>query len=114
MTNEKREFKDDFIKDFVIKGNRTISNINFENQIMDKIYATTANKKDVASKLKQSMLFFYFGLSLVLISIFMTILSKFAINNSSSFISILVLFFIIVFAIVCSGNYKRICTHAVL
>ncbi|MBL4773930.1 MAG: hypothetical protein JKX98_10160, partial [Alcanivoracaceae bacterium] len=61
MTKERLEFKDDFIKDFVKKGNRTISNKDFENQIMGKIYATTAYKKDVASKLNQSMIFFYFG-----------------------------------------------------
>ena len=50
MTKERLEFKDDFIKDFVKKGNRTISNKDFENQIMGKIYATTAYKKVSVNK----------------------------------------------------------------
>ena len=42
---EKQEFKDDFIKDFIEKGKRTISNEDFENQIMQKIYAKKTKKK---------------------------------------------------------------------
>ena len=114
MTEERLEFKDDFIKKFVEKGNRTISNKDFENQIMDKIYATTAYKKDVASKLNQSKIFFYCGLSLIVISMVMTILSKLTSSNASSFISILTLFFIMVFGIIFAENYKRLCTNAAL
>ena len=108
MLEERLEFKDDFIKDFVERGNRTISNEDFENEIMHKIYATTAYKKDMASKLKRSMYFFYCGLSLIGIYIFIAILNRFTSHNTTNFISILTLFFVIIIGIICVGNYKRL------
>ena len=105
---ERQEFKDDFIKDFVEKGKRTISNVGFENQIMQKIYARTAYEKEVASKLKRSMYFFYCGLLLIVIYTFVTILNKFVLNDINNFISVLTLFFVSVIGITFVGNYKRL------
>ena len=107
ILEEGLEFKDDFIKDLVKKGNRTISNEDFENQIMHKIHATTVYKKEMASKLKRSMYFFYCGLSLIGTYTLITILSRFASNNTTNFIAVLTLFFVIIIGIICIGNYKR-------
>ena len=105
---ERQEFKDNFIKDFVEKGKRTISNEGFENQIMQKIYTKTTYKKEVASKLKRSMYFFYCGLFLIVIYTFVTILNKFILNDINNFISVLTLFFASIIGIIFVGNYKRL------
>ena len=105
---ERQEFKDDFIKDVVEKGKRTIPNEDFENQIMQKIYARTAYKKEVASKLKKSMCFFYFGLLLIIGYTFATIINKFVLNDILNFISILTLFFASIIGIIFLSNYKRL------
>lgn len=104
---ERQDFKDDFIKDFVEKGSRKILNEDFENQVMEHIYSTAAHKKEVNSKLKWSMYFFYFGISLIGIYTLVAMLGKSALNNTTNLVSILTLFFTIVFGIVMIGNFKR-------
>lgn len=111
---ERQEFKDDFIKDFVEKGKRTISNVGFENQIMQKIYAKTEHKKEMATKLKRSMYFFYSGLSLIVIYMFNVILKKFVLSNTTNFTSVLMLFFIIIIGTILVVNYRKFYTNAIL
>ena len=108
---ERQEFKDDFIKDFVEKGKRKISNENFENQIMQKIYERTTYKKEVVSKLKKSMYFFCSGLFLIIMYIFNTVLIKFSLNDERSFISVLALFFASIIGIIFLSNYKRLLNY---
>ncbi len=107
-TKERLEFKDDFIKDVIEKGNRAISNEGFESQIMQKIYDITAHKKEVASRLKKSMYFFYFGLSLIGIYTMITILNKSVFYNTTYLLSIVTLFFTITIGIIVVSNYKRL------
>lgn len=111
---ERLEFKDDFIKDFVEKGNRTISNKDFENEIMSKIHAKAANKKEMATKLKRSMYFFYAGLAIIIIYMCSLILHKFISNNTTSFTTVLVLFVVIVIGVVMVDNYKKFYTNSLL
>jgi len=105
---ERKEFKDDFIKEIVKKGNRTISNENFENQLMQKIYARTAYKKEVVSKIKRSMYFFFSSLTLVVVYLFSSIINTFALNNIADFVSILGLFFTLTVGITFANNYKKL------
>ena len=111
---ERQEFKDDFIKGFAKKGNRTMSNENFDDQLMQKIYARVAYKKEVAAKLKWSMRFFYGALSLIGIYLFISILNRFTSNNTTHFIPVLTLFFIISIGITFVGNYKKVYTNVLL
>lgn len=111
---ERLEFKDDFIKDFVEKGSRTISNKDFENEIMCKIQVRVAHKKEMATKLKKSMYFFYVGLSLIGVYIFSVILNKFISSNATNFTSVLMLFFIIIIVTALVGNYRKFYTNAIL
>lgn len=111
MTNkrdiEKEDFKDDFIKDFVEKGSRTILNEDFENQVMQHVYYAAKHKKEVNSKMKRSMYFFYFGILLIGIYTLVTILGELTLNNSTHLVSILTLFFAIVFGIIMINNFRR-------
>lgn len=105
---ERLEFKDEFIKGFVKKGNRVIPNEDFENQIMQKIYGTTTYKKKVKSKLKRSMYFAYCVLSLIILYTFISIFKSSVFDEVVNSISIATLFFTIVISILVVDNYKRL------
>lgn len=105
---ERFEFKDEFIKGFVKKGNRVIPNEDFENQIMQKIYGTATYKKRVKSKLKRSMYFAYCALSLIILYTFVSIFKSSVFDEVINSISIATLFFAIVISILVVDNYKRL------
>lgn len=108
MEKDKLEFKDDFIESIAKKATRKVLNENFENLLMSNIQKTYTYKKDVSSKLKKSMLYFFLGILVIGIYTLILIIDKSVVSRFINILSILTLFFSIIIAIVFMDNYKRL------
>ncbi len=87
---ESEEFKDELVKSFVQSGVKTLMNKDFENTMMLKINAEIEFKKEVATNLKKSLLYFIgallLGIMVSLISLFSILFDEIILKSITIFV----------------------------
>lgn len=101
------EFKDDFVVSILHNKNQKTLDKGFENQLMNTILERQVYKKEVTSKLKKSMGYFFVGILLIGVYSLFLILDKSFFKSSMNILSVFVLFLTIIFSVVVFDNYKR-------
>ncbi len=106
---ENNEFKDEFISEIIEKGRYSISNEDFEDQILQKIHTNVNDKEEIISKIKLSLKFFCLGLVLIFVCLLGLILrDSLSDQNTNVLTYVLVLFFTTALGILSIENYKRV------
>jgi anaerobic C4-dicarboxylate transporter len=104
---EALEFKDDFVASILQNKNQKTLDESFEKQLMNAIIEKQAYKKEVTSKLKKSMGYFFAGILLIGLYSLFIIIDKSFFKSSMNILSVFILFFTIILSIVVIDNYKR-------
>jgi len=107
MEKERLEFKDDFIESVLENANRKSLNDVFEEDLIRKIHSSYAHKKEVASRLKKSMFYFFIGMVFMGTCSLMLIFGDTLFRSTINLGPTLILFITITCAIVFMNNYKR-------
>ncbi len=108
MTQESEEFKDDFIKEIIVKGKRPLPNTDFDNKVMLKIASANAYKEEIAAKLMLSLKYFIMALVIGLALGLFLLIDKVSLGLDLTYIGVLGLFILSVAGILNVDNYKRL------